>query len=76
MVILHNYIYLIFKSYEEIFFVEPMAPNNLNSSDQIEGANVRGQSRNDQPPIDIELEDEMADSMYNCNILLIYFLSI
>lgn len=41
-----------------------MAPNNMNLSDQLEGANVRGQSRNDQPPIDIELEDEMADSMY------------
>jgi len=49
-----------------------MAPNNMNSSDQVEGANVRGQSRNDQPPIDLELEDEMADSMYNCNILLIF----
>lgn len=41
-----------------------MAPNNMNSSDQMEGTNVRRQSQNDQPPIDIELEDEMADSMY------------
>lgn len=53
-----------FQSYEEIFFVEPMAPNNMNSSDQMEGTNVRRQSQNDQPAIDIELEDEMADSMY------------
>ncbi|XP_022162661.1 E3 ubiquitin-protein ligase UBR5 isoform X3 [Myzus persicae] len=50
------------QSYEEIFFVEPMAPNNMNLSDQIEGANVHRQSQNDQPPIDIELEDEMADN--------------
>jgi hypothetical protein len=57
-------IFYIFKSYEEIFFVEPMAPNNMTSSDHLEGSNVRGQSQNDQPPIDIELEDEMADSMY------------
>lgn len=41
-----------------------MAPNNMNSSGQMEGANIRGQSQSDQPPIDIELEDEMADSMY------------
>lgn len=41
-----------------------MAPNNMNSSDQMEGSNIRGQSQNDQPPIDIELEDEMADSMH------------
>lgn len=39
-----------------------MAPNTMHSSDHIEGSNVRGQSRNNQPPIDIELEDEMADS--------------
>ncbi|XP_025408185.1 E3 ubiquitin-protein ligase UBR5 isoform X3 [Sipha flava] len=50
------------QSYEEIFFVEPMAPNNMTSSDHLEGSNVRGQSQNDQPPIDIELEDEMADN--------------
>ncbi|XP_050538326.1 E3 ubiquitin-protein ligase UBR5 isoform X3 [Daktulosphaira vitifoliae] len=50
------------QSYEEIFFVEPMAPNNLSASDQIEGSNDRGQSQNDQPQIDIELEDEMADN--------------
>jgi len=36
----------------------------MNSSGQMEGANIRGQSQSDQPPIDIELEDEMADSMY------------
>jgi len=41
-----------------------MAPNNMNLSDQIEGANVHRQSQNDQPPIDIELEDEMADSNF------------
>lgn len=41
-----------------------MAPNNMNSSDQIEGTNVRGQSQNNQPQIDIELEDEMADSKH------------
>lgn len=58
-----------FQSYEEIFFVEPMAPNNMNSSDQMEGTNVRRQSQNDQPPIDIELEDEMADSKYLLNNL-------
>lgn len=39
-----------------------MAPNNSNSSDHIEGSNIRGQSQNDQPAIDIELEDEMVDS--------------
>lgn len=39
-----------------------MAPNNMNLSDQIEGSNIRRQSQNDQPTIDIELEDEMADS--------------
>ncbi|VVC25628.1 Hypothetical protein CINCED_3A013222 [Cinara cedri] len=50
------------QSYEEIFFVEPMAPNNMNSSDQMEGSNIRRQSQNDQPPIDIELEDEMGDN--------------
>ncbi|XP_050433400.1 E3 ubiquitin-protein ligase UBR5 isoform X2 [Adelges cooleyi] len=49
-------------SYEEIFFVEPMAPNTINASDQIENASDRGQSQNDQPQIDIELEDEMADN--------------
>lgn len=36
----------------------------MNSSDQMEGANDRGQSQSDQPQIDIELEDEMADSKY------------
>jgi len=41
-----------------------MAPNNMNLSDQIEGTNVHRQSQNDQPPIDIELEDEMADSNF------------
>lgn len=41
-----------------------MAPNNMNSPDQMEDSNIRGQSQNDQPPIDIELEDEMADSMH------------
>lgn len=41
-----------------------MAPNNMNMSDQIEGTNVHRQSQNDQPPIDIELEDEMADSNF------------
>lgn len=50
-----------------------MAPNNMNLSDQVEGANIRGQSQSDQPPIDIELEDEMADSMYNCIVLLIFY---
>lgn len=35
----------------------------MNSSDPLEISSVRGQSQNDQPPIDIELEDEMADSM-------------
>lgn len=49
-----------------------MAPNNMNSSDQLEGTNIRGQSQNDRPPIDIELEDEMADSMYFF-IINIYF---
>lgn len=44
-----------------------MAPNNLNASDQIEGSNDRGQSQNDQPQIDIELEDEMADSKSLCS---------
>jgi len=42
-----------------------MAPNNMNSSDQIEGTIVRRQSQNDQPSLDIELEDDMADSMYS-----------
>jgi len=41
-----------------------MAPNNMNLSDQLEGANVHRQSQSDQPPIDIELEDEMADSNF------------
>lgn len=34
----------------------------MNSSDQLEGTTDRGQSQIDQPPIDIELEDDMADS--------------
>lgn len=50
-----------------------MAPNNMNSSDQIEGANVRGQSQNNQPQIDIELEDEMADSEHFIDILCVLF---
>lgn len=46
-----------------------MAPNNMNLSGQMDGRNTRGQSQSDQPAIDIELEDEMADSMYSYTMM-------